>query len=179
MLWLGSQSVTALVSGRGKVSVFKVFAYGDVAEWGANWGVRAVLLKEAEDQQQQQQQQLMDSSPYSNFVAVAEQTLVPPPIPGHRHPPISNLPSSWEFVLCPLPPCSSSNFWLVLLPDHRAAIRSGLMSCLIRYKQRCILPAQSQTHMAPRPSTPCFGLGVGGGVFDVRNVTSYSVVEAR
>ena len=52
MLWLGLQSFTALVSGQWQVSVFNVFAYGDVAEWGANWGVRAVLLKEAEDQQQ-------------------------------------------------------------------------------------------------------------------------------
>ncbi len=100
------------------------------AEWGANWGVRVVLLREATQQEQQQQlgqQEIyMHPSPYSKFVSIAHQTIMPCPPARRPHHIIPTTPSSCEFSLSSEASSSSSSciFCIVLLPDHRAALRS-------------------------------------------------------
>jgi hypothetical protein len=119
-------------------------ADGATAEWGENWGVLAVLLREAESCEQQQQPQHLEyiqPSPYSNFVTVAHHTIVPSAMPGHPSPSERDAPSSCEFLLSPPHASPSCIFRLVLLPDHRAAIRSDVARCTFSDSSSPLPPA--------------------------------------
>ncbi len=143
-----------------------------------------MLLREAESWEQPQQQQprhleYIQPSPYSNFITVAHHTIVPSALPGHPSPSVRDAPSSCEFILSPPHTSPSCTFRLVLLPDHRAAIRSGVARCTFTDSSVLVPPALSPSHSAGRFGNARCGQGVGGGIFDVRDVTSFSVVAAR